>query len=332
VALFVFGDSTFDPGNNNNLHTIARANFWPYGETYFNFPSGRFCDGRLISDFIAEFAKLPLIPPYVRQSAAKYEVKYGVNFASAGAGALVETNRGLARDLNTQLNYFKNVEKKLKRTLRNKAEAKRLLSNAVYLISIGSNDYMSNMSIYKYYGKEEYVGMVVGNLTTLIKEIYKMGGRKFGVPKQGLLGCIPAMRMLQPEGDCLAELNLLMVDHNNALSKALEELERRLDGFVYSSHDFYISSGERVKNPAKYGFKEGKVACCGSGSFRGNSSCGGMRGDKVYELCENVNDHLFFDFAHETEKANRQYAELMWSGSPNMTGPYNLKTLFNTVN
>lgn len=47
-----------------------------------------------------------------------------------------------------------------------------------------------------------------------------------------------------------------------------------------------------------------------------------------YELCENVNDYLFFDSSHLTEKAHQQVAELVWSGPPNVTGPYNLKALF----
>ena len=55
VALFVFGDSLYDPGNNNYINTTTnyQANFWPYGETYFHFPTGRFSDGRLMPDFIS---------------------------------------------------------------------------------------------------------------------------------------------------------------------------------------------------------------------------------------------------------------------------------------
>ena len=52
VPLFAFGDSQFDVGNNNYINTISRANYWPYGETTFKYPSGRFCDGRLLPDFI----------------------------------------------------------------------------------------------------------------------------------------------------------------------------------------------------------------------------------------------------------------------------------------
>ena len=56
AALFIFGDSFFDAGNNNyiNTTTLDQANFWPYGETFFRFPTGRFSDGRLIPDFVGE--------------------------------------------------------------------------------------------------------------------------------------------------------------------------------------------------------------------------------------------------------------------------------------
>lgn len=42
--------------------------------------------------YAAEYAQLPLIPPFLQPSA---EYVNGVNFASAGAGILPETNQGL---------------------------------------------------------------------------------------------------------------------------------------------------------------------------------------------------------------------------------------------
>lgn len=52
-ALFVFGDSTVDPGNNNFITTPMKSNFPPYGRDFINHvPTGRFTNGRLVSDFI----------------------------------------------------------------------------------------------------------------------------------------------------------------------------------------------------------------------------------------------------------------------------------------
>lgn len=52
-AILVFGDSTVDPGNNNYIKTIFKCNFPPYGCDFKdNIPTGRFCNGRLVTDFI----------------------------------------------------------------------------------------------------------------------------------------------------------------------------------------------------------------------------------------------------------------------------------------
>jgi len=76
------------------------------------------------------------------------------------------------------------------------------------------------------------------------------------------------------------------------------------------------------------GFTEASVACCGGGAYRGDGSCGGNKGIKEYELCENVNEHLFFDSNHLTDRASQHFAELIWNGNHTVTTPYNLKQLF----
>lgn len=53
-SLFVFGDSLFDPGNNQYLNRsiIEASTRWPYGQTYFKHPTGRLSDGRIVPDLI----------------------------------------------------------------------------------------------------------------------------------------------------------------------------------------------------------------------------------------------------------------------------------------
>lgn len=51
-ALYVFGDSLFDSGNNNLLPTFAKADFLPYGVNFVRGVTGRFTDGRTVPDFI----------------------------------------------------------------------------------------------------------------------------------------------------------------------------------------------------------------------------------------------------------------------------------------
>lgn len=334
VPFFIFGDSILDAGNNNyiNTTTLDQANFWPYGETFFKFPTGRFSDGRLAPDFIAKYANLPFIPPFLQPGIDQYY--YGVNFASAGAGALVETFKGEVIGLRTQLRYYKKVEKWLRHKLGND-EAKMTISKAVYLFGIGSNDYMSpfltNSTILKSYTNSKYVGMVIGNLTTVIKEIYKLGGRKFAFINVPPLGCLPTFR--NRNGSCRKEASLLSALHNKALSKLLRELEKQLKGFKHSHFDLNSFLEQRINHPSQFGFKQGKSACCGTGPFRGVFSCGGKRLVKKFELCENPNEYVFWDSFHVTEKTNRQLADQMWGGGvghPHVLGPYNLMNLFQT--
>ncbi|KAK4773977.1 hypothetical protein SAY87_028996 [Trapa incisa] len=335
AALFVFGDSVFDAGTNNFINTTAdfRANFAPYGETFFKYPTGRFGDGRLIPDFIAEFARLPLFPPYLQPG--KFRLAGGVNFASGGAGALVETYQGYVVSLEAQTRQFEKLVKQLERAS-GVESAQKTLADAVYMISIGANDYLfplsNNSTAFQSQSHEEYVEMVVGNTAKAIKRIHKKGGRKFGLLKMPPLGCLPltrAMAVSNSAGGCLEEIDGIVKLHNQvALPKALKKLEKKLDGFKYSVFDFYTSTVELINNPSKYGFKEGKTACCGSGRYRGNYSCGGKRGEMEYELCNHPSEYVFFDSIHATERAYRHLAELMWSGSPPITGPYNMESLF----
>lgn len=51
-GVMIFGDSVVDAGNNNNLATLVRADFPPYGRDFVQHkPTGRFCNGKLATDF-----------------------------------------------------------------------------------------------------------------------------------------------------------------------------------------------------------------------------------------------------------------------------------------
>lgn len=58
-AIYVFGDSTVDSGNNNHLHTVANANRWPYGID-FNNTRGRHTNGKNLADFAGRYFNIPL--------------------------------------------------------------------------------------------------------------------------------------------------------------------------------------------------------------------------------------------------------------------------------
>ncbi|XP_027337341.1 GDSL esterase/lipase 1-like [Abrus precatorius] len=329
-TLFVFGDSLFDPGNNQYLNSsmTVPSTRWPYGETYFKNPTGRFSDGRLVPDFIAQFANLPILAPYLQHGAEQFI--HGTNFASAGAGVLAHNDSTI--NLSTQLNHFKAVVKSLRQKLGDK-KVNRVLNNAVYLFSMGGNDYFSllnqNLNVTQSY-QTQYVKMVIGSLTNTLKEVYILGGRKIAFQNVGPLGCVPIARERNPQvgGSCDEVASAMARQHNKALSVALKKLESTLPGFKYSMFDYYSALLDKVNNPSKYGFKEGKEACCGHGAYGAFGCGGGFSGKENFEVCHNTAEYVWFDGAHTTERANRQLAELIWNGPPMITGPYTVKQLF----
>lgn len=58
-AVFNFGDSNSDTGGLSAAFGQAGP---PHGESFFHRPAGRYCDGRLIIDFIGKLNLFPIIP------------------------------------------------------------------------------------------------------------------------------------------------------------------------------------------------------------------------------------------------------------------------------
>ncbi|KAH7547015.1 hypothetical protein FEM48_Zijuj01G0262100 [Ziziphus jujuba var. spinosa] len=279
TSLFIFGDSLYDAGNNNYFPTPLRLNHWPYGETYFHFPTGRAPNGRLIPDFIAEYAKLPLIPPYL-QPGISYN--YGVNFASLGAGALQETNKGSVISLNIQLSYFKNVEKNLRHKLGGE-EAKRFLSKAVYIFSIGTNDYNSKTTPIPFHSQEEFVGMVIGNLTNVIKLPEHLDLQEVKVPAW--------MNSQQPGNYTIQHFPKSLWSWKGG-SKVSRKQRRHVVALVHTE------DLEGVEGITSMNYVILLMIICS------------------------------LTLLIPSEKANEQFAKLMWSGNSPLIWPYNLKTLF----
>ena len=59
-AMFIFGDSLIDNGNNNNLPSFAKANYFPYGIDFEGGPTGRFSNGYTMVDEIGGTLSLSL--------------------------------------------------------------------------------------------------------------------------------------------------------------------------------------------------------------------------------------------------------------------------------
>ncbi|XP_021970909.1 GDSL esterase/lipase At5g45960 isoform X2 [Helianthus annuus] len=145
-AVLAFGDSTMDPGNNNYIKALFKANFPPYGKDFMGgTPTGRFSNGKIVTDvFAKELGVKEYLPAYLDPSIQDKDLQTGVSFASAGSGYdPLTTTITSAIPLPVQLDMFKQYMGKLIKK-NGKEVANNIISNSVFFISASSNDFLLN--------------------------------------------------------------------------------------------------------------------------------------------------------------------------------------------
>ncbi|KAL6208897.1 hypothetical protein ACLB2K_019840 [Fragaria x ananassa] len=145
-AFFVFGDSLVDNGNNNYLATTARADSPPYGIDFPNHcPTGRFSKGLNLPDLISEQMGSELLLPYLSSELTGQKLLSGANFASAGIGILNDTGVQFVNIIRIfkQFELFQQYQQRVS-ALIGGAQAKRLVNDALVLITLGGNDFVNN--------------------------------------------------------------------------------------------------------------------------------------------------------------------------------------------
>ncbi|XP_072957545.1 GDSL esterase/lipase At5g03810-like [Typha angustifolia] len=314
-GVMIFGDSVVDTGNNNNLYTLVKANFPPYGRDFSNHnPTGRFCNGKLATDFTVENLGFTSYPPaYLTQEAQGKKLLHGANFASASSGYLDRTaNLYQAVPLTQQLQYYKEYQSKVV-GIAGKAKAAALFGGSIYILSAGSSDYVQNYYINPLlngaYTPEQFSDLLVHSFNSFVENLYSLGARRIGVTSLPPMGCLPAAITLFGGGsnDCVARLNNDAVAFNNKINAASNAIKKKHSNLKLVVFDIYNPLLDLVKNPAKSGFFESRRACCGTGTIETSLLCNtGAPG-----TCTNATGYVFWDSFHPSEAANKVLSDAL---------------------
>ncbi|GJN21799.1 hypothetical protein PR202_gb09315 [Eleusine coracana subsp. coracana] len=330
-ALYVFGDSTADVGNNNYLpgSAVPRANF-PHNGVDFptSRPTGRFSNGYNGIDFLAlnmGFKRSP--PPFlaVANKTNKQIVSgfIGVNFASAGSGILDTTGSSII-PLSKQVEQFTTVQGNISARI-GKGAANTVMSRSLFLVSTGGNDlfaFFSRNSTPTAAEGKRFVANLVALLQNHVKELYVVGARKVAVIDVPPIGCCPYPRSMHPLGACIDVLNELARGFNKGVKDAMRGLGASMPGLKYSVGSSHAVVQSIMKHPQKLGFKEVTTACCGSGKFNGASGC-----TPNATLCDNRHEYLFWDLLHPTHATSKLAAAAIYNGSLHFAAPINFRQL-----
>ncbi|KAJ4709801.1 GDSL esterase/lipase [Melia azedarach] len=331
-AIFTFGDSIFDAGNNHfNQNCTAQADFPPYGSSFFHHPTGRFTNGRTVADFISQFIGIELQKPYLEAQIAvmngsrKDYPTNGINFASAGSGVLRETNRDWGiTPIQDQLQQFQALVNQ------NKID-KSLIQKSLIFFESGSND------IYNYFmsfelptlSPDAYVQAMLAEVANLINQLYILGARRIAVFSLGPVGCVPARALLPgaPLDRCFGKMNIMVKNYNKGLESLVQEIPTKYPGAVAAYGGVYDLVQKFRATPTRYGFSDVSAACCGDGTLGGFLQCG----REGYKICDNPNEFLFWDYFHPSEHTYKLISKALWEGKPSVIRPLNLKTLSNVT-
>nr|GMC89985.1 GDSL esterase/lipase At5g45960-like [Ipomoea batatas] len=306
-AVFVFGDSTVDPGNNNFIDTVSRCDFPPYGRDFDpnHTPTGRFTNGRLVTDFIVSYAGIKdYVPPYLDSSLSIEELMTGVSFASGGTGYdpfTAQINGGVIPVLN-QLEYFREYRRRVEKAV-GKEKTEMLIRNAVFLLSAGTNDMLANYYLTPFrrqtYSVSQYHNLMLQLTEQFLQGLMKEGAHTIAVVGLPPIGCLPiAITALSDNmlsrRRCVDKYSAVARQYNSMLQNKLKAMQTPSTRILYA--DIYNPLEDIAKNPTKYGFEAAGQGCCGSGYFEFSILC-----NPKSVVCPDASKYVFWDAVHPTE-------------------------------
>ncbi|XP_044408522.1 GDSL esterase/lipase EXL3-like [Triticum aestivum] len=315
-ALVVFGDSIVDTGNNNAIHTIVKANFPPYGHDFGadHRPTGRFCNGRIPTDFIASKLGLKqLLPAYLQQNLTKQDLLTGVSFASGGTGYDPLTAQlASVISMTDQLRMFHEYKAKV-RALAGDAALSEILSKGVFAVCASSDDVANTyftMRARSSYSHVDYASLIVSHASTFLDGLLSAGAKRVAIISMPPIGCVPSQRTLSGGlgRDCSSGHNEIAEMINAGMGTTVESLKAKHPGARVVLMDIYGYLFDMMMRPEGYGFKESTLGCCGTGMMEVSVLCNGV----TSAVCGDVTDYLFWDSYHPTEKAYRILVDFVY--------------------
>ncbi|XP_044480272.1 GDSL esterase/lipase EXL3-like [Mangifera indica] len=307
-AIFAFGDSILDTGNNNNLISTIKSNFPPYGRDFMGGkPTGRFSNGKVPSDLIAEKLGIKeLVPAYLDPDLQMEDLRTGVNFASAGAGYdSLTSSIASVIPLTEQLQMFDEYIERVKESF-GEETARNIIANGFYVVSVSSNDIANTYYLFSarmYLNISDYTDLLNALASDFYEGLYKRGARKIAIFGAPPLGCVPIVRTFKGGQDrnCVTSINEASQLFNSKFKVTLQNLNKKYPDSRMVYVDDYTILNDMVQTPEKHGFEVSDKGCCGTGTFEVSMFCNQW----TLNSCFDASKYVFWDCYHPTEAAYR---------------------------
>ncbi|KAK4491617.1 hypothetical protein RD792_002372 [Penstemon davidsonii] len=260
-----------------------------------------------VSNVITSYAQLlgfdKPIQPFATASGS--DILNGVNYASGASGIRDESGMHLGDriSLSGQLINHATTISHLGRLISPPNTVNNYLNKCLYTINIGSNDYINNYLLPRFYRTsvqftpDQYAEALIQQYTLQLRTLYNNGARKIVIIGLGFIGCIPQELANFPTNgsSCVNSINNNVQLFNNRLKPLIDNLNTNLPGaqFIYINTTS-ISSGD----PSAIGIKTVNAPCCVVSSS--NGQCGPNQ-----VPCSDRQKFVFWDNFHPTELLNQ---------------------------
>ncbi|KAI3924092.1 hypothetical protein MKW92_028127 [Papaver armeniacum] len=281
-AVYAFGDSTLDSGNNDYITTLFfTGDHLPYGR-----------DFRLTGDFLVSYLGLKReLPPYLAPDLSDQELLSGVSFASAGTGFdELTAQTASVINMDTQIRYFREYLGKINK-IAGAEKSGEIIRNGLFIISAGTNDMVFNYYDLPLrtvqYSLPEYHDFLLHRLESVVQELHSLGARKFVISGMPPIGCLPVQRTI---GSLLPGQHILrQISYNQKLQSLIQRFQATLPGSIFAYTDCYGPMMDMVNNPSKYGFEVTGQGCCGTGMIEMGFLCSGL-----LPACSDASKYMFW--------------------------------------
>lgn len=160
--------------------------------------------------------------------------------------------------LTKEIEYYKEYQQKLRDYI-GVDKANDILSRAVYIMSMGTNDFLESYflrpTLKIKYTVQEYEDHLVSIAKNFVEEIYSLGARKITLAGLPPMGCLPLERTIHFKAitKCNEYYNNVALEYNAKLKAMLDLLSTQLPAIqLYFSDPYYIIL-QMIQTPSQFG-------------------------------------------------------------------------------
>lgn len=135
-----------------------------------------------------------------------------------------------------------------------------IISKSLYIISIGTNDFLENYYAFNsqrrsQYTVDAYQAYLVGIARNFIVDLHGLGARKISLGGIPPMGCMPLERAqnLANGNECMETYNIVAMSFNSKLNDLVRELNAEIPGLKLVFSNPYYALMQIITRPASFG-------------------------------------------------------------------------------